>query len=132
MSVTLNTDVGDIKTQVFFEQTPKSCENFLFLCAKIAVISWFQQERDLIGSGKGGNSIRGRKFEYEYRNYLTGGVTTIANHDPNTNGSQFFITYGKQLHLDTKYAVFEKVVDDLEALDELQKIPVNEKNILVS
>lgn len=33
MSVTLHTDVGDIKIELFCEQCPKSCENFLALCA---------------------------------------------------------------------------------------------------
>lgn len=33
MSVTLHTDVGDIKIELFCEQCPKTCENFLALCA---------------------------------------------------------------------------------------------------
>lgn len=33
MSVTLHTDVGDIKVELFCEQCPKACENFLALCA---------------------------------------------------------------------------------------------------
>ena len=55
------------------------------------------------------------------------GVVSMANNGPNTNGSQFFITYGKQPHLDMKYTVFGKVIDGLETLDELEKLPVNEK-----
>ncbi|XP_030435546.1 peptidyl-prolyl cis-trans isomerase-like 3 isoform X2 [Gopherus flavomarginatus] len=82
------------------------------------------------GSGKGGNSIWGRKFEDEYSEHLkhsVRGVVSMANNGPNTNGSQFFITYGKQPHLDMKYTVFGKVIDGLETLDELEKLPVNEK-----
>ena len=32
-SVTLHTDVGDIKIELFCEQCPKTCTNFLALCA---------------------------------------------------------------------------------------------------
>lgn len=50
----------------------------------------------------------------------------MGNNSPNTSGSQFF-TYGKQSHLDIKYTVFGKVIDVLKTLDELEKLPVNEK-----
>ena len=33
MSVTLHTDVGDVKLELFCEECPKTCYNFLALCA---------------------------------------------------------------------------------------------------
>ncbi|GFR60860.1 peptidyl-prolyl cis-trans isomerase, partial [Elysia marginata] len=82
-------------------------------------------------TGKGGNSIWGSKFEDEFREALkhtTRGIVSMANNGPDTNGSQFFITYGKQPHLDMKYTVFGRVIDGFDTLDCLEKIPVNEKN----
>lgn len=52
----------------------------------------------------------------------------MANNGPNTNGSQFFFTYGPHSHLDLKYTLFGKVIDGLDVLDELEKVPVNPKN----
>lgn len=52
----------------------------------------------------------------------------MANSGPNTNGSQFFITYGAQPSLDLKYTVFGKVIDGFDTLDQLEKVPVNPKN----
>ncbi|ELK04828.1 Peptidyl-prolyl cis-trans isomerase-like 3 [Pteropus alecto] len=138
-SVTLHTDVGDIKIEVFCERTPKACENFLALCASNYyngcifhrnIKGFMVQTGDPTGTGRGGNSIWSKKFEDEYSEYLkhsVRGVVSMANNGPNTNGSQFFITYGKQPHLDMKYTVFGKVIDGLETLDELEKLPVNEK-----
>ncbi|KAF7266978.1 hypothetical protein GWI33_019758 [Rhynchophorus ferrugineus] len=123
MSVTLHTDVGKIKIELFCESCPKACENFLALCAI--------QTGDPTGTGKGGTSIWGDKFEDEFKEQLkhsARGIVSMANNGPNTNGSQFFISYGPQPHLDLKYTVFGKVIDGLETLDELEKLPVNSKN----
>ena len=52
----------------------------------------------------------------------------MANSGPNTNGSQFFITYAKAHHLDRKYSVFGKVIDGWETLEYLEKVPVDAKH----
>jgi len=38
------------------------------------------------------------------------GAVSMANNGPDTNASQFFITYDKQPHLDLKYTLFAKLV----------------------
>ncbi|CAL1277877.1 unnamed protein product [Larinioides sclopetarius] len=139
MSVTMHTDVGDIKMELFCELCPKACENFLALSASSYydgclfhrnIKGFIVQTGDPTGTGKGGTSIWGRKFEDELKDELkhnTRGIVSVANNGPNTNGSQFFLTYAKQPHLDMKYTVFGKVIDGLETLDELEKLPVNSK-----
>lgn len=140
MAVTLHTDYGDIKLELFCEQCPKSCENFLALCASgyyngcvfhRNIKGFMLQTGDPTGTGKGGNSIWGDKFEDELSDTLkhnVRGVVSMANNGPDSNGSQFFITYAKQPHLDLKYTIFGKVIDGFETLDEIEKQPVNEKN----
>ena len=69
------------------------------------------QTGDPTGTGKGGTSIWNNKFEDEFCDDLrhnTRGAVSMANNGPNTNGSQFFITYAKHPHLDLKYTVFGK------------------------
>ncbi|XP_033643346.1 peptidyl-prolyl cis-trans isomerase-like 3 isoform X3 [Asterias rubens] len=140
MAVTLHTDVGDLKIELFCEQAPKASENFLALCASgyydntlihRNIKGFMVQMGDPLGTGKGGTSIWNRKFEDEIVDNLKHnirGVVSMANNGPNTNGSQFFITYAKQPHLDMKYTIIGKVIDGFETLDDLEKLTVNEKN----
>ena len=46
-------------------------------------------------------------FQFPFQHNARG-IVSMANSGPNTNGSQFFIVYGKQPHLDMKYTVFGK------------------------
>jgi len=89
------------------------------------------QTGDPTGTGKGGTSIWGKKFPDEFKEELkhnSRGVVSMANSGPNTNGSQFFIAYDAQPHLDLKYTIFGRVIDGLDALEELEKLQVNPKN----
>ena len=55
------------------------------------------------------------------------GVVSFANRGPNTNGSQFFITYGPQPHLNNVYSVVGKVIHGFDVLDAMERAPVSGK-----
>eukprot|EP00040_Diaphanoeca_grandis_P022824 m.123309 g.123309 ORF g.123309 m.123309 type:complete len:164 (-) comp28980_c0_seq1:258-749(-) len=139
MSVTLHTNLGDIKLELYCDQVRKTCTNFLALCAsgyyngcKIHrnIKGFMMQTGDPSGTGKGGTSIWGKKYEdeiVETLQHTQRGIVSMANSGPNTNGSQFFITYAKAGHLDLKYTVFGKMIDGFDTLDYIEKAQVDER-----
>lgn len=83
---------------------------------------------DPTGTGRGGSSIYGSKFEDEFVPELrhTGkGTLSMANSGPATNGSQFFITLGPTPHLDGKHTVFGKVSNGMDVVDKLGSVAVD-------
>lgn len=138
MSVTLHTTLGNIKIEVFCESVPKTAENFLALCASSAYDSspfhrslptfMVQTGSPASASAKVSTSIWGTDFEDEIRPSLrhnARGIVAMANKGPNTNGSQFYITYGPAPHLDGKNTVFGRVIGD-EGMATLQKLETKE------
>ena len=102
----MHTNMGDITIQLYPEVAPKTVENFVTLAKKgyynglifHRVIKDFMiQGGDPTGTGAGGESIYGAKFEDECSQELHNfrGALSMANAGPNTNGSQFFINQSK-------------------------------------
>ena len=82
------------------------------------------------GNGTGGESIYGEKFADENFNlkHQGPGTLSMANAGPNTNGSQFFITYTKTPHLDGLYTIVGRVIWGLQVLDRMEAVEVGKKH----
>lgn len=98
----IKTNRGDITVQLFEEQAPKTVKNFVELAKKgyydgvifhRVIPDFMIQGGDPTGTGMGGESIYGEKFEDEFNSAVFNlrGALSMANAGPNTNGSQFFI-----------------------------------------
>ena len=119
-SVTLHTNLGDIKCEVFCDQVPRTAENFLALCASgyydgtvfhRNIKGFMIQGGDPTGTGRGGP---GFQFADEFHPELQFDkpyLLAMANAGPGTNGSQFFITVDRTPHLNRRHTIFGEVVD---------------------
>ncbi len=62
----------------------------------------------------------GYKFEDEFTEHThVVGALSMANSGPDTNGSQFFITYTPQHGLDGKHSVFGQLIEGMDVLESL-------------
>ena len=106
--VTVHTNHGDFKLELFPEIAPKTVENFVThakngyyngVIFHRVIEDFMIQGGDPTGTGMGGESIYGRTFEDEFSReaFNLYGALSMANAGPNTNGSQFFIVTAKQV-----------------------------------
>jgi len=120
-NIALETSMGVITVELYYEHAPKTCKNFEELTRRgyfdtllfhRIIPNFMLQTGDPTGTGRGGSSIYGEKFEDEIHPSLkhTGaGILSMANSGPNTNGSQFFITLAPTPWLDGKHTIFGRV-----------------------
>lgn len=126
--ILLKTSRGDIAGTIFASKVPITAANFLNLAKRgfyngikfHRVIKDFMiQGGDPTGTGAGGP---GYKFADEIDKTLKhskGGLFSMANAGPNTNGSQFFITHVPTPWLDGKHAVFGEVTTGKDVVDSI-------------
>ena len=104
----MHTTMGDISIRLFKDKVERTVNNFVELAKKgyydglifHRVIKDFMiQGGDPTGTGCGGESIYGEKFEDEFDPDLHNikGALSMANAGPNTNGSQFFIVQASEV-----------------------------------
>ena len=76
------------------------------------------------GDGTGGESIYGDAFDDENfdLHFTKPYLLAMANSGPNTNGSQFFITFQTTSWLNNHHVVFGEVLDGFSVVDALERI----------
>ncbi len=131
------TDKGEIVIELFENEAPNTVANFVSLVEKgfydgirfHRVIAGFMaqggdpnsKDADPANDGQGGP---GYKFADELagaiRKHFSGSLS-MANAGPNTNGSQFFITFVPTWHLNGRHTVFGRVAEGMDVVYQLRK-----------
>ena len=140
----MNTSKGAIHIDLFADRAPITVNNFVFLARDgfydgvifHRVLDGFMaQGGDPTGTGRGGPGYRwdDEPAALQIRHDAPG-TLSMANAGPNTNGSQFFITFVPTPHLDGNHAVFGRVADapSLAVLDALQRIDPQRPNASIA
>jgi len=133
---TFHTEKGDFKVELFAKDAPMTVNNFVTLARDgfydnvtfhRVIPGFMAQGGDPTGSGSGGpgytfvDEQNTRKHE--------GGTLSMANAGPNTNGSQFFITFEPQPHLNGRHTVFGQVTDCMDVVRKLRvRDPGSDRN----
>ncbi|TNV75596.1 hypothetical protein FGO68_gene4031 [Halteria grandinella] len=129
--------LGQLVFELYANHNPKTAENFRSLCAgdnqkgytykkshfHRVITDFMAQGGDFThGNGTGGLSIYGAKFADEnmrLRHYKRG-LLSMANAGPNTNGSQFFITFKPTDWLDGYHCVFGELIQGEDVLKQIE------------
>ncbi len=112
--------------KLFAAEAPVTVNNFVFLAREgyydgvtfhRVIPGFMAQGGDPTGSGRGGPGYRFADEFHPRLRHSKAGILSMANAGPNTNGSQFFITFAPTPHLDDRHAVFGEVVDGMSVVD---------------
>ena len=134
--VTIETNQGVIKVELFPDVAPNTVHNFISLVKKgfydgtifHRVIPGFMiQGGDPDGTGMGGPGygIKGEFSANGFENSLkhtTGVISMARSQRPDSAGSQFFIMVATAPHLDGEYASFGKIIEGMEAADKIVSV----------
>ena len=116
---------GEFVIQLYPDKAPKTVNSFIFLSCKgyfegvtfHRVLEGFMaQGGDPTGTGSGGP---GYQFENEDSDltFDKAGVVAMANAGRDTNGSQFFITFGPTPQLNGNFTIFGQVIDGMDVVN---------------
>ncbi len=119
---------GEIKIDLLPEDAPKTVENFVALAKKgfydgltfhRVEPGFVVQGGDPKGDGTGGPGYK-IKAEFNKQPHVRGAVAMARSQDPDSAGSQFYITLAPANFLDGKYTVFGIVTSGMDVVDKIR------------
>jgi cyclophilin family peptidyl-prolyl cis-trans isomerase len=141
--VEIETSKGKIVIELFENEAPNTVASFISLVEKgfydgtvfHRVLPLFMaQGGDPTGTGNGGPAYKfndecGSKFPQARKHFR--GSLSMANSGPNTNGSQFFLTFVPTSFLNGRHTVFGRIVEGIEVLAEIQRVDPQDEDAKV-
>ena len=125
----METNKGPIKIQFMPDIAPMHVTNFIYLSRlgfydglsfHRVITAFMAQGGCPLGTGTGGPGYNfGGEFSESVR-HTTGGMLSMANAGPGTDGSQFFLTFVATPWLDGKHSIFGKVVEGMDNVKKLE------------
>lgn len=139
---TFKTEQGDIVVELFADKAPVTVNNFVFLARQgfydnttfhRVLADFMAQGGDPTGTGSGGPGYRFQDELHPDLRFDEPGLLAMANSGPDTNGSQFFITFVPTPQLTGVHTIFGKVVEGMDvALALTQRDPETNPDFLGS
>jgi cyclophilin family peptidyl-prolyl cis-trans isomerase len=129
-SARFKTERGEFTSELFAADAPMTVENFINLARAgfydgttfhRVIAGFMAQSGDPTGTGTGGPGYSFRDELSVKRRHDEPGTLSMANAGPNTNGSQFFITFGATPHLDGRHTVFGRVTSGMDVVNSLRE-----------
>jgi peptidylprolyl isomerase len=125
-TATIETDKGNIVIQLLPKVAPQTVNSFVFLSREgfydgltfHRVEDWVVQGGDPLGNGTGGPGYN-LPAEFNPTAHITGTVAMARTSDPNSAGSQFYITKVVASWLDNQYTVFGQVVTGMDVVNQI-------------
>ncbi len=120
---------GEFVIQLYPDKAPETVNSFVFLSCKgyfngvtfHRVLEGFMaQGGDPTGTGQGGPGYQ-FKNENSDLTFDKAGVVAMANAGPDTNGSQFFITFDPTPQLNGGYTIFGQVVSGMDVVNSITR-----------
>lgn len=127
----LTTSQGDIVIELMPDIAPMHVSSTLYLTTlgfynntifHRIIPDFMAQGGDPTGTGRGDP---GYKYPGEFSDtvkHTQGGLLSMANSGPNTDGSQFFLTFTATPWLDGKHTIFGQVTQGMDVLESIEKL----------
>lgn len=137
--VTIELETGIVTLELYPDVAPNTVASFKKLIGQgfydgltfhRVIPGFMAQGGDPDGTGMGGPGFK-LKAEFNDKKHVRGTLAMARSSDPDSAGSQFYICFGPQPHLDHQYTIFGQVTAGMDLIDGVKNGSVMKKLTVV-